>query len=61
MHPIKSAKHDEEAQREHVNRYNEIGISAVVAAMRYHGNAKTQEDTAVAQRRRPSILTADAA
>jgi hypothetical protein len=61
MHPVRSAKSDEEAQREHVNRYNEIGISAVLAAMRYHGSAKTQEDAAAAQRRRQSILTADAA
>jgi len=61
MHPVKSARNDEETQREHVNRYNEIGISAVAAAMRYYGNAKTQEDPAVAKRRYQSILTADAA
>ena len=61
MHSVKSARNYEETQREHVNRYNKIGISAVAAAVRYHGSVKTQEETSVAQYRQESVFTADAA
>jgi hypothetical protein len=60
MNPIK--ENAEEAQREHVSRYSKIGISAVVAAMRYHSEARNPEYAPVEpQERFLSTFLADAA
>jgi hypothetical protein len=60
MNPVREKY--EETQREHVGRYSKIGISAVVAAMRYHSGASNPVDAPVAsQDRFASAFTADAA
>jgi len=62
MNPTKAPRSYEETQREHVSRYSKIGISAVAAAMRYHGEAKNPEYAPVAlQDRVFSVFAADAA
>jgi hypothetical protein len=58
MTPVKTSR-NEETQREHVNRYHEIGISAVAAAMRYHSHAKSPAEAP--KDRYFSVFTADAA
>jgi hypothetical protein len=50
---------NEETQREHVSRYNRIGISAVAAAMRY--NSGSEKPTEAPKDRYFSAFTADAA
>jgi hypothetical protein len=49
----------EETQREHVSRYNKIGISAVAAAMRYNNDSNKPTETP--KDRYFSAFTADAA
>ena len=60
MNPTASRNHEE--TREHVSRYSKIGISAVAAAMRYHGEARNPEHAPAApQERYFGAFAADAA